>query len=328
MKNKLAKKITIYFITLLGALTFTFFLIRAMPGDVVHTWALDIMAQRGLPYQEAYEIAKTMLNYDPTVPIYIQYAKYLRGLIQGNLGVSLTYRVPVTDIIRQALPWTLFLCTTALLISFLIGIAVGLLMAWKRKSLLEPFISFYASITQAIPDFLIGLILLVLLGVRLRLFPLHGAYDIEVTPGLNIPFLLSAFQHSILPIFAYVLQNFGVWALAMKASATSVIQEEYITIAKARGLSERTILINYVGKNAILPLITSLALALAGMLGGAMFIETIFGYPGIGFFFAQAIATRDYSLIQGLFLLTTFAIICINILVDIVYVKLDPRIKV
>ena len=324
----LGRKLLISLLTILVAMTFTFFLVRQMPGDIIHTWALQIQMQQGIGYNEAREIAKTMMNYDPTVPVYVQYYKYLANLIfHGNLGYSLTYRIPVSVIICKALPWTIFITSLSVIISFTAGMFLGTAIAWKRKTILDPLITLYSTVTQAVPDFLIGLILLVTFGVSLRWLPMRGAYGPEVDPGFNLPFILNILYHAILPVMAFSLQATGGWALAMKASATGVLREDYINVAKAKGLTENRILIQYVGKNAIMPMITGLAITMASMLGGSMLVETIFGYPGIGYFFGQAINTRDYSLIQGLFLVTTVAVIFANFMADIIYTKLDPRIK-
>ena len=324
----LGRKLLIAVLTIIVAMTFTFFLIRQMPGDIVHTWALQIQMQQGISFEEAEEIAKTMMNYDAEAPLYTQYIKYVKNLVlDGNLGYSLTYRIPVSLILKKALPWTLFITSLSVILSFIIGALLGATVAWKRKTILEPLVTLYATITQAVPDFLIGLILLVVLGVNLRIFPMRGAYGPDVDPGFNIPFILDIFYHAVLPVLAFSLQAIGGWALAMKATSTGVLGEDYMNVARAKGLKESRILLRYLGKNAVIPLVTSLAIALATMLGGSMLVETIFGYPGLGFFFAQAINTRDYSLIQGLFLITTVAVIFANLLADIIYTKLDPRIE-
>lgn len=324
----LGRKIVISLLTILVAMTFTFFLVRLMPGDVVHNLAQEIMMQQGVSYEDAYAMAKTQLNYDPSVPLHIQYGKYLYNLLfKFNMGRSLIYRIPVTSIIKTALPWTIFVTTISVLFSFIIGVLLGTTVAWKRKTILDPILTIYATVTQAVPDFLIALILLVVFGVILRWFPMRGAHGPDVTPGFNLPFIADVFYHAALPVMAFSIQAVGGWALAMKAGATSVLGEDYINVARAKGLSETRIIIQYLGKNAILPLITSLAITLGAMLGGSMLVETIFGYPGVGFFLARAIGTRDYSLIQGLFLITTVAIIFANLIADIVYTKLDPRIK-
>ncbi len=181
--------------------------------------------------------------------------------------------------------------------------------------------------TQAVPDFLIGIVLMVLFAINLQWFPARGAYSILVEPGFNIDFLLNVLWHAALPCAAYVIANFGSWALAMRGSASSVINEQFIKVAQAKGLKPSRILVQYLGRNAILPLVPTLFITLGSMIGGAMFIETIFSYPGIGYFFARAIALRDYTLIQGILLIITIAIVLLNILAEYVYMLIDPRLR-
>jgi peptide/nickel transport system permease protein len=324
----LAKKILLGCLTVLATLILTFILLRSMPGDVVTSRAMEMQVQQGIPFSEAMEIAKAQMNYDPTVPMHLQFVKYFLNLVQGNLGESLTYRVPVWEIIRISLPWTLFLCTFSLVFSFAIGCFAGLAVAWfRRYSWLDPLTTLVAAVTQAVPDFLIAVVLLVIFGINLRWFPLRGAYSIDVTPGFNFAFVLSVLYHAILPAAAYLICTAGGTMLGMKASATNVLSEDYMNAARAKGLKDGRILTRYLGRNAIIPMIPGFIVSLGSMLGGSIFTETIFGYPGIGFFFGKAVATRDFVLMQGLLLLSTITIIFLNIFADFIYSRIDPRIK-
>jgi len=322
------KRLLISLFTIMVTIIITFFFLRAMPGDIVNMRAMELVIQQGLSYKEAYELAKSQLNFEPDSPIYIQLIKYISNLFKGNLGYSLTYRVPVNIIIKKALPWTVFICSFALIISFILGCLLGLLAVWLRKiKWLDTVGTIVATTVQTVPSFLIGVILLVIFGINFRLFPLRGAYSIDVTPGFNIRFIIDVLYHAVLPALSYIICATGSYYLVMKSSASSIISENFIAVARAKGLTQQRILIRYLGKNAIIPLIPGFIVALGGMLGGSMFIETIFGYPGLGFFFAKAIATRDYVLIQGLLILTTVAIIMLNLLADFIYALIDPRIK-
>ena len=320
-------KLMVSLLTAFLGLILTFYLIRMMPGDIVHTWATKMVVEQGIPYENAYELAKTHLNYDPTVPVYEQFFKYLGGVLQGNLGRSLYLRVPVSKIIVKALPWTLFIASLALLCAFTTGVLIGLVITWNRKSWLDPIVTLYAAMAQSIPDFIIALILLLVFAINLRLFPLRGAYGVEVTPGFNLAFILDVLYHAVLPVAAFTLQTMGTWALAMKGSAMSVLSSDYITVARAKGLTNKRIIVRYLGKNAILPLITTFAIALGTMFSGAMLIEFLFSYPGVGYFLTEALNNRDFPLMQGIFLVTTMAMIVFTLLADLVYAKLDPRIK-
>ncbi len=324
----IVRKAGIALLTLLIVMTLTFFLLRRMPGDPLYMWAMELVQVHGMDFDSAYEQVKQMYDYDPDEPLGQQYIRYIKGLMKGNLGTSMIYKISTNEIIITALPWTVFLLSISLLISFGLGSLMGIVIAWKRKTALEPIVTAYAAFTGATPDYITALILLIVFAANLRLFPMKGAYDSALTPGFNWPFIKSVLHHAVLPISAYVFESTAAWAMAMKGSAVSVLSEDYIMAARARGLRERRIMISYMGRNAILPLVTGLAIALGTMLGGATFIETIFAYPGIGWFFAQATTRMDFGLMQGLFLVTAVVTIFSNLVADILYSRLDPRIKV
>lgn len=321
------KALAMAFLTVWAALTFTFVLIRQMPGDVLHTFALQIQNSQGIAYEQAREMAKLQINYDPDEPVLQQYVHYLGNLARGELGRSTTYRIPVSTLLLSALPWTLFITFLSAGVSFVVGVSLGLWAAWRRGSWLDPALTFYATFTQAVPDFLIGVILLLLLGVRLQWMPLRGAYGPDTDPGLSLAFMVSLLHHAILPVLAFSIPAVGSWALSAKASATSVLGEDYLLVARAKGLKPWRILRDYLGRNALLPLISSLATSLGALLGGSMLIETLFGYPGLGYFLAQSIGTRDYPLMQGLFLLSTVAIVVGNLGAEWLSRRLDPRLS-
>jgi len=322
-----ARRAGIALITLFIVMSLTFFLVRKVPGDPLYEWAVELSQTYGMRIEEAYEQVKVLYGYDPNEPMSEQYINYIKGLLRGNLGTSMVYKMSVNKILLTALPWTVFLLSISLLISFGLGMLMGMIIAWKRKTALEPIVTAYAAFTGATPDYITALILLIVFAINLKLFPMQGAYDSALTSGFNWPFIKSVLYHAILPIFAYVFEGTAAWAMAMKGSAVSVLGEDYIMAARARGLKERRIMVFYMGRNAILPLVTGLAIALGTMLGGATFIETIFGYPGIGWFFGQATAKRDFGLMQGLFLMTAAVTIFSNLVADILYSRLDPRIK-
>ncbi|MBT9585031.1 ABC transporter permease [bacterium] len=321
------KALAMAFLTVWAALTFTFVLIRQMPGDVLHTFALQIQNSQGIAYEQAREMAKLQINYDPDEPVLQQYLHYLGNLARGELGRSTTYRIPVSTLLLSALPWTLFITFLSAGVSFVVGVSLGLWAAWRRGSWLDPALTFYATFTQAVPDFLIGVMLLLLLGVRLQWMPLRGAYGPETDPGFTLVFVGSLLHHAILPVLAFSIPAVGSWALSAKASATSVLGEDYLLVARAKGLKPWRILRDYLGRNALLPLISSLATSLGALLGGSMLIETLFGYPGLGYFLAQSIGTRDYPLMQGLFLLSTVAIVVGNLGAEWLSRRLDPRLS-
>ena len=321
------KRIGFAFVTLFFVTTLTFFVVRNTPGDALQEWALEIVQTYGISMEDAMKQVRAMYAYDPNEPIVDQYVRYVGGLAHGNLGTSILYKTSVNKIVLQALPWTVFILSSSLLLSFSIGALLGMAIAWKRKTLLDPVITGYAALTGATPDYITALILLIIFAINLKWFPSKGAYDPAVKPGFTWAFIKSVLYHGVLPIAAYTFENTAAWALAMKGSAVSVLGEDYIMAARARGLKERRIMTWYMGRNAMLPLITGLAIAFGGMMGGSVLIETIFNYPGIGWFFNEAVTRRDYGLMQGLFFLTAVSIIFANLIADLLYTRLDPRIR-
>ncbi len=321
------KRIAVALVTLFFVTTLTFFVVRNTPGDALQVWALEIVQTYGISMEDAMKQVRAMYGYDPDEPVLSQYIRYVKGLARGNLGTSILYKSSVNEIVFQALPWTVFILSTSLVLSFSIGALLGMAIAWKRKTVLDPIITGYAAITGATPDYITALILLIIFAINLKWFPLKGAYDPAVKPGFTWEFIKSVLYHGVLPIAAYTFENTAAWALAMKGSAVSVLGEDYIMAAWARGLKERRIMTRYMGRNAMLPLVTGLAIAFGSMMGGSVLIETIFNYPGIGWFFNQAVARRDYGLMQGLFFLTAAAVILANLIADLLYTRLDPRIR-
>ena len=201
------KKLLVALLTVWAAMTFTFLLLRMMPGDGLHDLSESIQRAQGVSYEQARIMAKTLINYDPDQPVLKQYLIYVGGLLHGNLGMSLTYRIPVTTIVLSALPWTLFIASLSTCCSFLLGTTLGLWAASRRNSLLDPLLTFYSTLSQAVPDFLLGVILLAVFGVHLQWLPLRGAYGPEVDPGFSLAFLGQLVSHALLPVAAFSLSD-------------------------------------------------------------------------------------------------------------------------
>lgn len=314
-------------LTIYASITLTFILVRLMPGNPV-----DILIQQylmlGYSYEEAASAVAAILPFLPTDPIHKQYIDYIIGIFRGELGKSIILGIPVTRLLAYAIPWTVFVTGTALIISFTVGVILGMFMAYWRGSIFDRALSFIASVLGSFPSYAIGVLLAITLGVRLKLFPFIGAYSPEVNPGFNLAFLADVIYHAILPILSYVVVTFGGWMLTMKSSTTSVLGEYYVRAAEARGLPERRIVLTYVGRNAILPLFTRLTISIGYIFGGSVFIETIYSYPGMGRYLVDAITTRDHILMTGIFLVITFAVVFANFIADLVYSKIDPRARV
>jgi peptide/nickel transport system permease protein len=326
--RRLAKALfTIWFVT-----TLVFFLIRLMPGNPVEVYINELIVQYSMPYDQAKAQAAGLFNVDLDAPLTQQYVGYMTGLLQGDLGTSLrSPGTPVIEIIAKFLPWTLFSVGTGLLVSFTVGMLLGMLAAYHRDAFWEPAVSGIGSLLSSIPDYIIGILLLVYLGVRWGLVDItkmRGSYSPDVQPGFTGEFIADIFSHAALPIATYVLATIGAWILTMKSNTIGTLGEDYVTVARARGLPESRITTAYVGRNASLPLIAQLAISIGFVVGGSILIEFIFVYQGIGYQLRQAINNRDYTVMQGIFLIITIAVILSNLLADYVYGWLDPRIRV
>lgn len=312
--------------------TIIFFLIRLLPGNPVEQYIARLIETQGMDYENARSQAAALFAIDLDAPLWQQYAEYMWNLLHLNLGVSITSPgTPVSAIIARFLPWTIFSVGIGLTLSFVFGILLGLMMAYRREGFLDHALTVFASVVSSIPNYLIGILLVVWLGVQWKILPIaqmRGTMSPGVTPSFSWAFLSDALFHAFLPISTYVLTTIGTWMLSMKGSTVGTLGEDFVTVARARGLKDWRITTAYVGRNAALPLFTQLTIAIGFVVGGAFLIETIFQYQGIGYVLSSAIAQRDYPVMQGVFLVITVSVIVANTLADFLYGWLDPRIKV
>jgi peptide/nickel transport system permease protein len=311
--------------------TFTFVLIRQMPGNPVDVRISELMDRQGMTEEEARRAVATIFNFDPDRPLLLQYGDFLGGLVRGDLGDSITRSgISVTSIILRYLPWTLFCVGLSLIISFVLGILIGLAMGYWRGSWFDNLMTTLASVVSGIPDYIIALLVIMVLGVQFGWFnvgSVRGGVDPNIPPGFTLEYIGSIIQYALLPISIYVVSSIGNWILAMKSSTISTLGEDYIAVAKARGLSERRVLTAYVGRNAMLPLVTRLAISVGFIFSGTVIIEQLFQYPGLGLNLVVAISSRDYTTMQGIFLVITSSVVFANILADLVIGWLDPRVR-
>ena len=319
-------------LTLWAVTTFTFVIIRQMPGNPVQIKIDELMEKRQMPEAEARKMAAGLFDFDPDQPLHEQYFDYMGKLVHGDMGQSITSAgTPVSEQIRRYLPWTLFSVGAGLIISFTVGVLLGMAMAYWRGGVFDNVMTAVASVMYGVPDFVVALLLLLVAGVQLELFQVGdvlGGVDQDVETGLNLAYIGSLVKHAALPVVTYVWATVGGWILTMKSSTISTLGEDYITVAKARGLPERRVLMAYVGRNAMLPLITRLAISIGFVVGGSVIIETIFQYPGLGRHLYLAIGGRDYTTMQGIFLTIAAAVVISNILADLLFGVLDPRVRV
>lgn len=311
------------------AVVLTFFLIRLMPGNPMDVYVqILIRSGRARTREEAIERTRALMPVNMNDPLWKQLADYILAMFRGDLGRSISSFAPVSDIIVKSLPWTVFVSSVALVISFSIGTALGLVLAFNRGRKFEGFSVATLTLFGAIPNYIMALVLFYVLTIVYPILPMRGAYDSTIAPGLSFQFLLSVLTHAMLPVASYVLTDFSGWALGIRAMATTILGEDYVMVAKARGLRQSKIVINYVGRNSILPQFTGLVMSIGFMFGGSPLVELIFTYPGIGRFFASAVSARDYPLLQGLFLMLAITVISANFIADLLYIQIDPRVKV
>jgi len=321
------KRLAMAVATIYVVLTLTFFLIRVMPGSAASYLEAQLHAEGGYTPQQIAEKVQEVYGVLPTGPVWKQYLQYIANVARGNLGTSIIDPgKTVVSIIAGALPWTLLIVALALLISFVVGSVIGTLIAAYPESALAKLVTGTVSFLSAVPNYIIAILLIWLVADDYHMLPASGAYSLLTTPGANLAFIGSVLKHAILPVCAYVVVSFGGWALTMKGCVTTVLGADYVRAAESWGLSKRRLTESYIGRNAMLPMVTNLALSIGYMFGGSVFIETFFVYPGIGYYLIVAVDERDYSLMMGCFLLITVAVILSNLVVDLAYPLVDPRI--
>ena len=323
----MVKKIIRMILTLLISLVLVFFIVKAMPGDPVQTLVQQYMTTDKIPYEQAYERAKVALNYDPDVPMMEQFITYIGELLQGDMGQSLTYKDSVLNIVLGALPWTLLVCSISLFLSFIVGNIIGLFIAWKRNKILDGVMTGYQAVFGSIPDYIVAYLLVVFFAIGLGIFPARGAYSSDVTPGFNMTFIIDVLHHVALPVLCYFLTTVASWVMGMKAICVGLLGEDYMNYARARGLSQKRILFTYLGRNAMLPQITSLAISFGLLFGGSPVIENLFVYPGVGYYLNSAISRRDYPLMQGMFLMIIIMVLVSGLIADVLNNMLNPRLR-
>lgn len=311
--------------------TITFFVIRAMPGSAIDV-LMQELTEQGVSPDDARNQAAALMGIDLDQPLSGQYLDYLNNVIHGDFGRS--YRsagLSVTKMITTVLPWTLFSVGLSLIITFVLGIALGTIMAYKRDTWIDHLLSNLAATLDSVSPYLIGLLAILFFGIIWKVVPImemRGAMSSGMKPGFTIAFLADIFKHVRVILLVYVLSSIGSWMLQMKSNTVATLGEDYVTVARARGLTDGRILTAYVGRNATLPLFTRLAISVGFIVGGSVLLETLFTYQGVGYLLARSISQRDYPVMQGVFLIITIAVVFANLLADYVYGWLDPRVHI
>ncbi|HLQ28214.1 MAG TPA: ABC transporter permease [Ktedonobacteraceae bacterium] len=322
------RRILFYICAVWVAITLDFFIPRLAPGDPAAA-LVGKMSTKGYITPEMQQTLSAMFGLNTTDPLWLQYFKYLGNLLHGNFGNSIQYfPTPVIQIIQQDIGWSIMLGGVAVVISFFIGCLFGMIVAWKRGTVLDTVLSPLMNFLSAIPYFWLALISLYLFSYLLNWFPLSGGYDsADIDPGWTYDFISSVIQHTFLPALTLVISSMAGWMLTMRNSMITTLSEDYVLMAKAKGLSQGRIMFWYAARNAVLPNITGFAIAIGTIVGGQLLTEMVFSYPGIGYALLQAVNQQDYAMIQSVFLIITLAVLGANFLADMLYTFLDPRVR-
>jgi peptide/nickel transport system permease protein len=317
----LIRRIAFYAVTALAAITVDFFIPRIMPGNPVSA----VLARlQGQVTAQTITSLEQQYGLNTKEGLWGQYVHYLQNLVHGNLGISTSnYPAEVTTVIRSALPWTLGLVGTATVLSFVLGTLIGIGVAWRRGTWLDnvlPATTFF----QAAPYFFIAFLALDLFATRLGWFPTGRAYGQLDFPAFTATYIGDVLSHAVLPALTIVVCSAAGWIVSMRNVMVTTMDEDYVLVAQAKGLPKGRV-IWYAARNAILPSVSGFSLALGFVVSGALLTEIVFSYPGLGWILLQAVGERDYPLLQGIFLIITFAVLAANLAADFVYVLLDPR---
>lgn len=311
-----------YLIAFLIILTLNFLLPRMMPGDpFTAIYGEEVLAQM-TPELKSQFIQRFALD----EPLWKQFFVYLSNIVRGDLGYSYYYNAPVLQVVLEALIWTLLLLGSSLILSTLLGIIMGIESGWRRGGQSDKFVLTGIMILNGFPNLFIGIILLLLFGVSLGFLPLQGAKT-PYSELSGIYLVLDIAEHLILPLSSLSLAYLPSSYLLTRNTMITTIKEPFILTAKAKGLSERVVRYKHAGRNAMLPIVTVTGMRIGLLVTGALFIETIFSYPGIGSLIYKSLLMRDYPILQGAFFIVTVFVILANLIVDLLYAKIDPRIE-
>ncbi len=319
----LARRLGFYLAAFFVALTLNFFIPRWMPGDPATRILLSL---RGKLKPDQIEAIRAAYGFKGN--LWEQFTGYLWRLAHLDFGIStVNFPEPTADLLYYAAGWTLFLVGVATAISFGMGIAMGIWSAWHRGGFFDTVFTPINVMLNAFTPAVVALLLWFGLTMEWAIFPLGRAHDIALTPGWNWETVWSVTWHAVLPVASIVIVNFGSWHLGMRNTMINLLNEDFVLLAKAKGLSDRRIRNRYVARNAILPQVTSLALSIGYVFGGAFVTEIVFNYPGLGKFTLNAIESRDYSFIQAQLVLLTAAVLVANLASDVLNVVFDPRLR-
>ena len=321
----LLRRLGFFVLTLWAALTINFFIPHLMPGSPLQ--ALRDRTHNKLSPQALQELLASF-GFKPNQNIFEQYLDYLRDMLTGHWGVSIgqTLGTPVSTIVGQALPWTLGMVGVATVLAFILGSLVGTVAAWRRGGRLDAILPSVFVVTSALPYFWVALLLILMFSVWTNgLLPSDFNYDSSLQPDWSPEFIGNVLQHAVLPAATIVIAAVGGWVLTMRNNMITTLAEDYVRMGRAKGLSDRRIMYNYAARNALLPNLSGFAMSLGFVISGAILVEYVFNYPGLGYLLYNAVQNNDYPLMQVLFMLFTVAVLVAVLVCDFAIAWLDPR---
>ena len=316
----LARRGGLFLLTLWAALTVNFVIPRVMPGNE----ASAVLATFRGVNPVALHALEIEFGTGAHQGLLASYFQYLGNTVTGQLGDT-AQGVPVLTQITSSVPWTLGLVGVTTIIAFLIGTIVGVVSAWRRGGRIDAIFPPFLFIISTVPVFFVGLLLIYVFAIKLNWLPLGSNYSLGATPSLSLSFVGDVLQHALLPGLSLVVVTTGLWVYSMRNNMITTIAEDYVKMARAKGLATWRIMFDYAGRNAILPNLTGFAMQLGYVLGGAIVIEYLFSYPGLGYQFYTATTDHDLPLMQGLFLFYTLAVLVCVLIADLLTAVLDPR---
>jgi peptide/nickel transport system permease protein len=321
------RRIGMFLLVIFVAATFNFLIPRLAPGNPIGAINSRMaQASAGIENGQAmFEAYRQRFGLDD--PIYIQYVKYIWNVIRLDFGDSLSaYPAKVWEIVLPSIGWSISLIGVSVVITFIFGITIGAMMAWKGTPKIVKGLLPFTMIGGVLPYYLLSMLLLYIFAFTTHLLPMSGAYDTGMTKEFSWPYISSILRHAIRPALSIILTSLGAWALTMRGLMVNTIGEDYMMLAEAKGLPKKRILWWYSVRNAIPPQLTHLAIALGYVVSGAILVEIVFSYPGLGYQLYMAIVNSDYTVIQGITLILALTVGFSVLVIDLIYPRLDPRV--
>jgi peptide/nickel transport system permease protein len=330
LSGYLIPRIVQYLTVIFVGVTVTFVIPRMTPSNPVEAQIAQITSSGSVDPEAIEHLRKSLSElYGLSGTPWDQYLAFWSRLIRGDLGPSLSsFPTPVSELVGRAMPWTLMIMLTATILSWIIGNVFGVMASYFPKNKAIGVVDVLSQAVRPIPYYVVALVLLVVFSFYFRIFPSTGAYPIGMLPNWgSLEFIGQYFYHAALPLLTIVLIGFGGWFVGMKSLTSNIISEDYVVYAETAGIDRKKIMGQYVGRNAMLPQITGLAMSLGTVFSGALIMEVVFGYPGVGLLALQAVYRNDYSLIMGIAIYSIIGVATAVFVIDLIYPLFDPRVR-